>query len=351
MHGIANHIAQQRCRTVRVWWVCPVSACPRDGTGKTQCGTTDKVRYDKGCRHIDSYSLRDAFALQSEGEDPIQDLYVDVEAIRSDDALQNAISQDEVNQNVVDALSRTQRGQIVSAESGIEDLDFTEGWITVTTPQPVTGPWIPTPSTPYLTTPTPEGGGGWPSWAIALLVLFCVSFVACCVLLIWLLCRRKKRKEEEEKEEAEKSTSRQVEAGEGGTYPNAVSQAHVSEAHYTYPNGVSEAHYAYPVGVYEAQPKAVSQVSPAGISGAPPNGLSQAHTKQVSALPPDEIAVSYTRDVVQAYPDGMRVRAVFPGGMQWTGTVIVQQPDGTYIVNWDDGTHSTDVTPDMIQAL
>jgi len=288
MQAIDGHSARQLVQAFKVCWVCPLRACPLNDAsledGVRTCGVSDTVRYAAGCRFGESFGVQDRTAKVLQDDQVV----VDVQSLAVPTSTATA-----ANLGVLTALN-TDRGQIVTTQAGITDSRTTSGWVTLTTPQPVTSLTI-VPIPPPAVVPTMPASGNddeMPSWAIGVLVALSVGVVALCVLLaVFLCCYRSGAPLE--KEEYRETEGRDLDSVQGPTRGATVEPRSASPM-------VSQGNAASPG--YTA-----SQVSPGAN-----------------------------------LQEGFRIKSTDDG---IGGTIVEQQKDGKYIVNWDNGTHSYHVSP------
>jgi len=333
LQAIGGHIAATRVWYFKAWWVCPFSACPGEA-----CGGTDVLRYSRGCRHGASYYDRAAATLNS-GES-----YVDVEAVMTPLTAQAGVTQATVNADVLNALT-TPRGQAVLSELQVVKLGLADGWITLTTPQPPISAPAPLPPTGLVPVTTDDGdSSSLPGYVIAIIVVG-VLILVMAGILIWLLVCRRGKDERDEREMPPVAPSVQpqppMDPDVGPTYTREQPFAPTPQKQYS-DRGASNGEYTY------------SYLTSGKVSDEPMSGTvaKEQAVEPMSGTIVKEEAVEPVAEYVMQEPLQPRTRVEGQwGDTFYAGQIVEQQPDGNYMVLWDDGSHSPDVSPETLRVL
>eukprot|EP01065_Artemidia_motanka_P028766 TRINITY_DN3437_c0_g1_i1.p1 TRINITY_DN3437_c0_g1~~TRINITY_DN3437_c0_g1_i1.p1 ORF type:complete len:1567 (+),score=470.06 TRINITY_DN3437_c0_g1_i1:61-4761(+) len=275
--------------SMRLMWVCPDTACPG-----LVCPTTNGARSAAGCQDASQvfWEHREAEPLQltpAGGDETI----VDFDMPWTGDS---SLSPQQARQHVLGQLTTA-----VTACNAGQACNFPGMSPVVSSLAPSTTDGDPPNAGTVNRAAAPGSGGsdGMSTGVLVAIILCSILFVCCLLVLLYLLMRSKKGSKKDRKSARREDAYSPSQGTRAGSEYDMKSQPQPISA----PSG-------------ETQPYRELSV---------PDG----------ALPPGEM--------VTARYDG--------DGNMYQGTVHSYDPDGTYTVNWDDGTHSKGVHPLNVQRL
>eukprot|EP01065_Artemidia_motanka_P040946 TRINITY_DN5230_c0_g3_i2.p1 TRINITY_DN5230_c0_g3~~TRINITY_DN5230_c0_g3_i2.p1 ORF type:complete len:2515 (+),score=751.31 TRINITY_DN5230_c0_g3_i2:85-7629(+) len=285
-------LSSRPLRDVRVWYVCPVNACPN-----AVCPTTLQARRNAGCLMEDEIPLgRAAAPLQLNTNDQV---YVDFQSFAFDETIADALVQQQGITDLAAAVNSCTAGTACQLSN-------------------VGSQWANPVLTPAVTeripiTPTPGSGRGAVDSSDdssistgALVGLIVGGILLCCLLLLilFLLMRKKPKKDKRRDgfDEVKKGEEMDSSSGDMG---------------------------------YSRQP-----LDPSYARTSP----QQEYGGGARSYPPD--AYPAAGGYGEFFPDES-VRALYEGEYH-EGTIWTKDADGTYTIKWADGSHTTGVPPEHV---
>eukprot|EP01062_Namystynia_karyoxenos_P044701 TRINITY_DN3297_c1_g1_i1.p1 TRINITY_DN3297_c1_g1~~TRINITY_DN3297_c1_g1_i1.p1 ORF type:complete len:936 (+),score=181.71 TRINITY_DN3297_c1_g1_i1:95-2809(+) len=300
---------------IDVYWVCPATTCP-DGI----CPEQDTARIAGNCKRGEEFTNARRFeALQGVNTDVQWGPQVRTAAGSTTlTATQFAAAQEAT----VDQVS----ARAEAGDSYLQQINVIPGTVKRE------NAWIETGATPASVAAMSSDDDDLKAWHIALIVLICVMFCCILLLLIWFFWMRRKdeKRRREAKEDPMASSYGSRDSPRGARSEQAALQP------WNNPNA--------PVAGQLGRGDALfTQPLPPG-------------DKHAAPVPPDysdrggQEADDYDGEleVSDPFPPGAEVTVAYHDGW-YNGQVVSLQENGLYTINWDDGTHSTDVPGDTIQ--